>query len=91
MKPKQVRELDEQFKEFKYTNFVSNLWNLRKSVNQRKEPMEFDRRVLQHDQRLYPAPSITHIYFQMLDIHYGQVCKQKSFSRQALMKERTRH
>jgi hypothetical protein len=27
----------------------------------------------------------------MLDIHYGQVCKQKSFSRQALMKERTRH
>lgn len=52
MLPRDVYSLHEEFKNFKYANFRTNLNNLRKNLLERKQTSKFDEKALQHDRQI---------------------------------------
>jgi len=60
MGPKQVYEMREEFKEYKYENFRSNLYELRKKIKAGLDRAEEEEKWLEHDRRMFPKPMMNH-------------------------------
>lgn len=60
MPPKDVYELHAEFKQFQYSNFRTNLNNLRKSFIERRRRSEFDESALKSDRAIVQRRTQTH-------------------------------
>jgi hypothetical protein len=60
MPPKEVYNLHDEFKQFKYANFRTNLNNLRKDFIDRRKRSAFDEAALKNDRQLVQRGTQTH-------------------------------